>query len=433
VVYTILTANGGVNGIFSSSTITPPINHYNIFYTPNNVYFTTNRNAVRVQEGPLTGNPLIVQHYLEYVDMEPFSDLYNIMRILCCDISYNEYIEALNELHPALFSTTPELKYNNQYDGMNLFSQRLRTAYTGNQLLARQDRTSTKRFKDKLTAWIQPMGYVKHKKTVNYDRGYGAQEAGFMAGTDYRFGKHLLLGVGAGYTRDHSKWHYPLAPIDRTPDTVIHSGFFGCYGELYGKYWYLNASALGSHNNYIYRRRINFATINRTAYSTHHGLAWSAHAEGGIHYPFTTYKIYVEPMVWLDELKAYEKGFTETGADSLNMIVDGKDTSMRQVCAGVRVFKDFIWSRCMLEPKITLGYLYDKPLNNRTYTARYVDQTNILTVYGTDLRHSYALVGADLRMGFKQDRSFFAGIHYEAHIRGDYHSHHASCMVEKTF
>ena len=433
VVYTILTANGGVNGIFSSSTVNPPTDRYNIFYTHSSALFTTDRNAVRAEETPLSGNPLLVQNYLEYVRIDPFSDLYNVMSVLCCSIPYSEYIEALNELHPAVFSTVPELKYNNQYDAMNTFSQRLRTAYTGNQLLGRQDRASTKRLSNKLTAWIQPLGYVKHKKTVEYDRGYDAQEAGIMLGTDYRCGKHLLLGVGGGYTRDHSQWHYPLAPVDRSPDTVIHSGFFGAYGELYGKYWYLNASALGSHNTYIYRRRINFGTIDRTATSTHQGLAWSAHVEGGIHYPCTKYKIYLEPTVWLDEFSSYEKGFTETGADSLNMIVDGKDTRMRQVCAGVRIYKDFTWRRFMFEPKITLGALHDTPLNNTTYIARYVDQTDVLTVYGTDLKHSLAVVGADLRMGFKKDRSSFAGIHYEAHMRRGYHSHHASFEIEKTF
>jgi outer membrane autotransporter protein len=277
------------------------------------------------------------------------------------------------------------------------------------------------------------MGYVKHKHTVGYDRGYHAHEAGFIAGMDYRLSKHALLGVGAGYLNDHAHWNYPLASSHRSPDTIIHSGFWGAYGEAYGKKWYLNASVTGSYNKARYSRRINFGTIDRTATSTHHGLAWSTHLEGGIHHPCTKYQIYLEPTAWLDAYSTYDHGFTESGADSLNMIVGGKHTHMLQSLLGMRIFKECIWDRCVFEPKITAGWLYDKPLNNTTYTARYVDQTDTLTVYGTDLKHSLALVGADLRMGFKADRSYFLGLHYEAHMRRGYHSHHASLEIEKTF
>ena len=93
---------------------------------------------------------------------------------------------------------------------------------------------------------------------------------------------------------------------------------------------------------------------------------------------------YVHPFVGLDYFFVNHDGFTESGADSVNLHVESKDAQFIRFEIGGAVARKLCTCYGILIPEISLSYVYFKPIGETGIDARFVSIPTEFTVFTTD-------------------------------------------------
>ena len=108
----------------------------------------------------------------------------------------------------------------------------------------------------------------------------------------------------------------------------------GAYGTYFRQAFYIDGQAGYGWNNFDNSRRIVFPGIDRTATSSPSGSQVTAY--GGTGYDFNFGSWTVGPSLTFQYLWMGVNGYTESGADSLNLQVDRQTTESYQGSAGIK-------------------------------------------------------------------------------------------------
>jgi len=175
--------------------------------------------------------------------------------------------------------------------------------------------------------WVQGNGIFAKMSLANLPSNR-FNSGGFLGGADYRWSDRFATGLYAGYQGTFSKFA-------NGSSTTIQSTLFGLYGTFDHEGFYMNGIVGGAYNNYGNRRAIDFSTIERTARSDANGGQLTAYLEAG--YDWEVGNFTFGPILSGQYTYTGLGGFTETGADSLDLAVAQQNANSIRTNLGGRI------------------------------------------------------------------------------------------------
>ncbi len=262
--------------------------------------------------------------------------------------------------------------------------------------------------------WLDGFGQSGDQEEGDGFTGYDYNLYGVSLGFDQIFCNKYIAGIGIGYSDTD-------IDLDRNEgDSDIES----IYGSLYGSYYtgrgYIDAVLSYGSQDYGNERPIVIGSIERTARSDHDGDAYSAFVEGG--YNIALNQWVFQPFASLHYIYLDEDGFRETGADSLNQIVDDRQTESLVSELGLRVAHVFELNRGALIPEMSLAWNYDFDIDDRTITTSFAGAPDTaFSIEGQDVTEHGVTVGAGVTLMNKG--RFSTSLKYNGEFREDYQAH----------
>jgi len=214
--------------------------------------------------------------------------------------------------------------------------------------------------------WIRGYGASGNRDGDDIASRYDFTIKGAVAGIEYRVGPSIRAGAAFGYSRTN---------VDMKD--LQDSGNEDSYqGSLYGSFtstdkrWYVNAALGYSMNKYNMKRSLSFGTIRRTARGSYDGGDMSGYAQSGYLLPFKA--VSITPYVSFLALESRRDGFTESGADALNLIGDSARTTSLQGSVGIGLTKEFAINKTFfLTPEVSARWVHEFGDTNAVLDARF--------------------------------------------------------------
>jgi outer membrane autotransporter protein len=143
------------------------------------------------------------------------------------------------------------------------------------------------------------------------------------------------------------------------------------YGAIYTtwrpEYFYINLSAIGAFNTYETERKISFPGINRKARGSHNGWQGSGQTEIGVLWNVGGFVI--QPYGRGEYLYVHEQKFTERGAQSIDLLVDKKNSNMWRGEAGGRLSGCISFSGGKLVPSAYFSRVWEMRKKGKHVTS----------------------------------------------------------------
>jgi outer membrane autotransporter protein len=246
--------------------------------------------------------------------------------------------------------------------------------------------------------------------------GFDYTTAGAVVGADYRISKNVLFGLSTGFATTTADLDQLGSHADVEGISVGgYASFFdtdGAYGNAIFSYGF---------NSYDADRNIAFGGLYRRAHSETDGGQINASIGGGkdFHWgPLT-----IGPSGVLQYVHLNVDGFTEEGADSLNLLVKDQEQDSLRLAVGGRLSHAFHFCWGSLAPEFRAKYLHEFLDDSRGITSQfYGSGAGAFTVHAGDRSRDSALLGAGLTATVK--RNIQAYVNYDANLGSkDYNAH----------
>jgi outer membrane autotransporter protein len=223
--------------------------------------------------------------------------------------------------------------------------------------------------------------------TLTYNFG------GAASGVDYRFDPRFLAGVAAGYTSG-SLWVDSLQARGWSDSVALVA-----YGSFTQAALYVDAMAGYAHFNNRLQRQIGFPGLQRTANGSTQANQAFGQIETGFRLPVGIANASVTPFARLQLSTTTQDGFSEWGANSIDLTVAAQTTTSARGVLGVDLANSFdIGGTRTLDLDLRLGWSHEYADNTRPMTAAFAGApTNPFTVYGATPQRDAAVVGFQAR------------------------------------
>jgi outer membrane autotransporter protein len=234
-------------------------------------------------------------------------------------------------------------------------------------------------------------------------------------GASYKWNDNFSTGVYVGYQGLQAQYDGG----GRLTDNAVR---FGGFGTLLVDNFFLNTIVGGAYHNYQVDRSISFGSIDRTASGDPAAGEFDFALGGG--YDFKAGNFVFGPTTSLQYTYLNVQGFEETGADSLNLRVDGYDTSSLLYSLGGQVAYNWKLSqKVVVTPRLTAGWQHEflqnaYPINAAFATGGPVTPFSYQT---TSPIRDYFYGGASIALGI--DDTWETAFFYNAIANQDLVSH----------
>lgn len=247
--------------------------------------------------------------------------------------------------------------------------------------------------------------------------GWDSDFYGTVMGLDACYGD-MFYGLSAGYASQTVNFN--------EVDAYSNNDYFNL--NLYGGYescgWFANGGAGFTYAWNHMHRRIRFGEINRTADGTPDTPIASGFLYGGRRYILGNCRL--TPMIGVRAATGNVDGFSETGADSLNLVVSSYHRNSAVAEIGTR-FSWFIQQNLRLD--LQGFYSYEGGDDISFVTARYMGSN--LEVAGAEIERSACRLGAAITGDLGSRTSIYA--RYDGVIRERYNVHGGSIGLSIKF
>lgn len=215
--------------------------------------------------------------------------------------------------------------------------------------------------------WARGYGFESTVEGSSLAQGdYSAAVGGAMIGADTVLDGGLLAGGFIGFT-----------PGSLSIDTTLGNTDVSLLGVNFGGYasWspstgdgYLQGYAMGGYNYADQSRNINIPGLVRTAESG--ADVWGAMlgAEGGFNLDVSNGAV-IQPYASLEYGYYTRAGYSESGADSLDLNVSGQEASLLQPSCGARLMKTFGFGQDRVTPFLGAAFIAQLPIGSWSETA----------------------------------------------------------------
>ena len=358
--------------------------------------FLVARLVLSINPKGLTGNARAAFDYIAQFTQTELGDLWNVFAALS-KISKGLLTDALEQLGPEQLGA--------------LALDRLQS----NGLVQREMTASEIGDQATNTLWLRPIGaYYKQEKEGEL-LPFNSKIYGVTLGGGKKGSNGLLLSGGFGYTRSNLNWAIKrgdaeIQSVYLTPSFGIEKGWG--YAKAY-------ASAIIS--SYHVNRDIHFSGIGeRRAKSSHKSHDLSIGFAAGLKVDLSSKyvkSLLLLPTLNLDYLNLFEKGYQESGADSLDLSVQKKRSSFLRLDTKIRCLKHFDFRSFRLSPSLYAGLIRAISLTEGTRCAKLKQEEQKqaeMVVQSYQKLKSQAALGAELLLSDQKRYSFNVG--YEINL-----------------
>jgi outer membrane autotransporter protein len=253
----------------------------------------------------------------------------------------------------------------------------------------------------KLGLFFNPIGSFGNQDATSREAGYDFHNIGVLAGADYRIADNLFAGAAFTYLRTDADINAPAL------GSVDSNGYgLSLYGTYYTGPLYFDLLGGFTYYNYDISRQIsygpgpggnpNVASVNRTASATTTG--WQYSFNGGTGYDFSAGPFVATPYFRVDYLHLAVAGYTESGADGLNLKVKSQTVESLLTVLGGRLSYAFSTPFGVLVPQVRGEWRHENLGGQYSIQAQFAaDPTNTIFSVPTDTAdRNYFAVGAGL-------------------------------------
>ena len=261
---------------------------------------------------------------------------------------------------------------------------------------------------------------------AGYGLGGNVQGDGNAGGANYGLGGTLLaaerylgrqhaLGIFGSYSHMNMNVGTPQQWA-MGDDGQIGSYLIGDNGVQYG----LLAGSVGL-DNYRSTRQVQFADINRTANGVFSGWQTALYGERGVRWRMG--RTMMQPFVGLQYIYLRQNAFTEGGADSLNLAVDGSDTNALRGLLGTRVAQIYRTRRAgHLLPEVRAIWLHEFLDPETSLNARFAGIGGAsFATRGLNYGRDWAVLGTGLNWVVNRRLAVYAGYDAQVNARQTFH------------
>jgi len=442
--YTILTAQNGVTGTYDGVVDDLAFFTAQLDYDANNVYLILAQDQLVPDFTALatTFNQLAVGGFLEELEPGATGDLEAIFDELSM-LSENEVRDALDSLSGELYGSLSSLHVERTQYLMQTIAGRLRGyprfgsrtsgmapggAATASATAASPDSSSPVQL-----ASFQPAAAITSRPAAacrggcpgrgagdcgcvtglgGWVQGFGVggdvQGDGNALGFDYNFG-----GTAVGleryldeYTRFGGAFGYTHSDLD-LDDQSASADVDSFYAAVYGRHQYEAVQLLGlagyAYDDISSDRSVTVGNITRSVAGERDGDEFFTYLEANTN--LCRGCGYLQPLVALQYVYLRERAFTETGGNSISLVVDPNTTESLRGFVGARL----AWQRAAgcwtLMPELQARYGYEMLGATRLYTAAFVDGAGAsFTAAGASTGRNFLVAGGGLTM-IRSDRA----------------------------
>jgi uncharacterized protein with beta-barrel porin domain len=243
-------------------------------------------------------------------------------------------------------------------------------------------------------------GFGDRDGTARED-GFDFDRWGLTAGADYRFTDNLILGGLVSYSNVDSDFDKSRA----VPGGGIDANAWGLglYGTYYTERFYVDGLIGYNQTDYDIDRGILLplgddpgpaaVPAARLARASTDSSDWTLSLGGGM--DFSSGNLTYGPFARLNYISVDIDGYSERGADGLNLTVDDQDWESLTTTLGGQISAALSQSWGVLVPQLSLGWVHEFENDAATFTAFYTadPRRNPLISQTDDPDRDYAQLG----------------------------------------
>ena len=266
--------------------------------------------------------------------------------------------------------------------------------------------------------WIDVFGNLmsNHKQYDNLSP-FRADAVGLVTGLDYCFCENFTFGGAFAYSHTWLNWKRHLG----------HGNIDSYTGALYGSYegcLTVDLAVLGGGSHQHLRREINIrgtntltgdaVLIDRSAKANPWGYFFNGHL--GLRADWDWCCTTFEPFGIFTYNYFHRQGFTEHGADSLDLKVRGHNENMIRGEAGLRAYRTWSCNYSCFAPYLGLSWVGEFPMGHSKQKASFIGQSCVIDA--SSYHSSVQLVSP--QAGIKW--TSYCGISFSVGYKGLYNS-----------
>jgi outer membrane autotransporter protein len=427
--YTVLSAVGGLVGTFAGATGTIGLMVPTLTYDARNVFLSLALPANAFAANARTGNQRSVGAALDQAASSATGDLSNVINTIAT-LGGTQAAAAMNAFGGQSYAGFSSVAVFGAQNFMNAFSQQAGGGQGGGSVaLAEACDVACDVGGRRWGAWgggIDAFGTVAgdaNAPGITYNLG------GFAAGLDYRFAPDFVAGVTVGYNAA------TLYPQGTSGQGTVGTVQFGLYGEYTNGALYLDGLAGYARSDNRMMRQIVIPGLNlRTAWGQTHADQLFGQLEAG--YKLTVAPAsagFVTPFARLQASTSTQAGFTESGADSLNLTVASQTTNSLRSVLGAQLGAsiDAGWHD-KLDLVLRLGWSHEYADVNRPVSAAFVGAPAFsFTTQGAVAPRDGVIVGLGARTAIAEATSLY--LRYDGDLAGANTNHILSAGLRLTW
>ena len=267
-----------------------------------------------------------------------------------------------------------------------------------------------------IDVWGQGFGEYAHQDPRGLSNGYHATIWGTAVGVDApTFNERVRVGLSGGYASSdiNSKDNSGATDIESYQATV-YAGYIDGANP-----YYINGAFSFAYNKYDGSRNIAVGTITRTANADYNGQQYSVLVDGG--YTFRVKSFRITPVASLQYLRLHLKGYTETNANALDLVVNRQNYNMLESGLGMKFERPFDAGGATIIPEVHAKWLYDIIDDNQETTSTFSGGGGSFATQGFNPARNALDVGAKLTLATLW--SWSLETNYDFEYKEDFTSH----------
>ncbi|MFA5392786.1 MAG: autotransporter domain-containing protein, partial [Candidatus Paceibacterota bacterium] len=251
--------------------------------------------------------------------------------------------------------------------------------------------------------WAKGYGSYLDQGTRSGIQGYTAWNAGTAVGVDRLFGDVFTLGVSGGYALGK------VNAASNNADTDITSG----QGTVYAGYqdpnipYFIDAAGSFAWNWYEGSRDISVGGIGKTAKADYDGQQYGLYLGGGYKFKLRN-NIELTPLASIQWNHLSLSGYTETGADAMNLTVNDQSYDIFESGLGASLSAPLKYKWGNFTPEVHVRWLYDFIGDAMAVTSTFSGGGGSFSTNGAKPAKSGVNLGGKLAFDLKNDISVVA-------------------------
>jgi autotransporter-associated beta strand protein len=344
-------------------------------------------------------------------------------------LTTEQFPSAFDQIMPGFYESLADITIEQTYNQAQLLTQRmgsLRLGAQGFQAMGisqpiKYDKDGTSAADAKTASpivesamatnwnsWVMANGEFSISRGLAGVPNYNNNAGGFLVGADYRMSENFAAGLFAGY-------EYSYAKYDGGSSTAGNSALFGLYGSYtHEDGYYADAIVSGGYTGFQTRRSIEFSTIDRTARANPNSGQFSAALNLGK--DFEIGKFTLGPIIGAQYTYAGIGGFTETGADSLDLALGQQNANSLRSNLGARFAYNWeVGSNITLIPEVRAFWMHEFLNNSRNISSALDGGNGASFDYETEASYRNSVfggVGVSAKVGDRWNASVFYNVNF---------------------